>query len=60
MQSAKSECETLDAGFRICTEVNEEPELALGDSKVIEKLRPVFVCKLADGLKLNDDLVVAE
>ena len=59
-QSAKSECKTLDADFRISAEVNKEPEFALGDSKVIEKLRLMFICKLADGLKFDNDLVVTE
>ena len=31
MQSAKSECETLNADFRISAEIDKESELALGN-----------------------------
>ena len=49
MRSAKSECETLNADFRISAEIDKESELALGKPQIVEKLRTMLVGKLANG-----------
>ena len=56
----KSVRESLDADLRVCAKVDEKPEFAPCDPQVVEKLRPVFVGKLSNGLKFDDDLAEAE